>query len=74
MKIILFFGWFLRGVLGIITVLFLTSRIKSFKKFDQVWINTLFVIVLASAAHTEMICNIVKGLKNPVSVDYILLP
>lgn len=73
MKIILLLGWFLRGVLGIITVLFLTSQIKSFKKFDQVWINTLF-IVLASAAHTEMICNIVKGLKNPVSVDYIFLP
>lgn len=74
MKIILFLGWFLRGVLGIITILFLTSQIKSFKKFDQVWINTLFVVLAYAAAHTEMICNIVKGLKNPVSVDYIFLP
>lgn len=74
MKIVLFLGWFIRGVLGIITVLFLTSRIISSKKLDQVWINTLFVIVLASAARTEMIGNIVKGFKNPVSVVYIFLP
>lgn len=59
---------------GIITVQFLTSPTTLFK-FDQVKQNwhASCIIVLPSAAHTEMICKSVKGLEKPVSVDYIFL-